>query len=182
MTRPALWRLGPGDREGNTEAVGRDGHHQVHPRITPRLLTQWLLPAAVLAGLFGMHVLTVEDSTGGHGALPQFTMTGHGVTGADTAVPAAVSAAVDGQAGLPGLVAAVLRSAADGMGGHGDLGSCILFLVVGGAALLLAWLAARRATQTASTTRPAGVTRSQVRRRGPPGRYRPRVALCVIRT
>lgn len=147
------------------------------------MLTRWLLLTAVLTGLFGMHVLTAEDSSGGHGAPPQITVTAHSPMTAGTGVPASTSTAPAGHtpAGEPGLFTAVLRSAPDGMGGNGDMGSCVLLLVVGGAALLLAWLAARRASRVAGITRPAGVTRGEVRRRGPPGRYRPRVALCVIR-
>ena len=95
------------------------------------------LLVAVLAGLFGMHVLTAEDGSGRHGGLPMISTSGH----ADMTVPAPsadpMPVVMDAVGSLPGI-AAVL-SADPGAGGvdHGAMAGCILFLVVGGAALIL---------------------------------------------
>ena len=139
---------------------------------------RWVLLAAVLAGLFGMHVLTAEDSgTGAHGALPMIATSAHdGMTVPDRAttqdVPATFDAADSG---------AVLLPAAPGSGGdHGAMAGCILFLVVGGAALILALLRHRGAPWATGLGRLAGIALTDLRRRGPPGAW-PRLALCVIR-
>jgi hypothetical protein len=163
--------------------MGRGTRHHADPGITLRVAARWVLLAAVLAGIFGMHVLTAGDDAGGHGALPMVGMLGH--HGMITDTPAltsdvAVTISVPAAAALPGAVAAVLRSA-DGSGGDGVMAGCILFLVVGAAALLLALLISRRATRAAGTAGLGGLTLTDLMRRGPPIRYRPRVALCVIR-
>jgi hypothetical protein len=130
-----------------------------------------VLLAAVLAGLFGMHVLTAEDS--GHGTLPMIATSAHdGTTGPDRATTQDVPAAMD---------AAVVLPAAPGSGGdHGAMAGCILFLVIGGAALILALLRHRGAPWATGLGRLAGMALTDLRRRGPPGLW-PRLALCVIR-
>ena len=134
-----------------------------------------MLLAAVLAGVFGMHVLSAEDSGGGHGALPMIATSAHDVmTGDDLAHRAAPAA--DARSG--GVV--VLRAAPGTGGDHGAMGGCILFLVVGGAALILALLRHRGAPWATGMGRLAGVALTDLRRRGPPGRW-PRLALGVIR-
>ena len=137
-----------------------------------------MLLAAVLAGLFGMHVLTAEDSgTGDHGTLPMIATSAHdGMTGPDRATTQAVPATTDAAGS-----GAVLLPAAPGSGGdHGPMAGCILFLVIGGAALILALLRHRGAPWTTGLGRLAGVALTDLRRRGPPGAW-PRLALCVIR-
>ncbi len=62
---------------------------------------------------------------------------------------------------------------------HGDMAGCVLFLVIGGAALLLLALA-RPAAGAGDHDRRAGGGRLGLRRRGPPDRW-PRIALSVIR-
>jgi len=139
---------------------------------------RWVLLAAVLAGLFGMHVLAPEDSgSGGHGLLPMIVTSAHdGMTGPARAttrdVPAIIDAADSG---------AVLLPAAPGSGGdHGAMVGCILFLVIGGAALILALLRHRGAPWATGLGRLAGIALTGIRRRGPPGAW-PRLPLCVIR-
>ena len=134
-----------------------------------------MLLAAVLAGVFGMHVLTAEDSrSGGHGALPMIAAAHDRMTGDDLAQQAAPAADAAGGG-------VVVLPAAPGTGGdHGAMGGCILFLVVGGAALILALLRHRGAPRATGTGRLAGMALTDLRRRGPPGRW-PRLALGVIR-
>jgi hypothetical protein len=148
--------------------------------VSPRLLLRGLLLGAVLAGIFGMHVLTADDGASGHGALPMISTAGHGMTGgAGTAVthdPRVVPA--------PQMspVAMASVSAADSGSGmtHGGMAACILFLAA--AALILVLLRYRRLTRSTGLGRAARSALTGIRRRGPPGRYRPRIALCVIRT
>jgi hypothetical protein len=52
------------------------------------------------------------------------------------------------------------------------MAGCILFLVVGAAAVLHALLTSRRATRAADIVRLGGFTLTDLMRRGPPGRYR----------
>jgi len=155
----------------NTDRVGRTGR---------RARRRWnaargVLLAAVLAGLFGMHVLTDEDS--GHGTLPMIATSAHdGMTGPDRATTKAVPATIDAADS-----GAVLLPAAPGSGGdHGTMAGCILFLVIGGAALILALLRHRGAPWATGLGRLAGIALTDLRRRGPPGAW-PRLALCVIR-
>ena len=135
-----------------------------------------MLLAAVLAGVFGMHVLSAEDSgSGGHGALPMIAASAHDrMTGDDLAHQAAPAADAAGGG-------VVVLPAAPGTGGdHGAMAGCILFLVVGGAALILAMLRHRGAPWATGMGRLAGMALTDLRRRGPPGRW-PRLALGVIR-
>jgi hypothetical protein len=137
-----------------------------------------VLLAAVLAGLFGMHVLTAEDSgTGGHGALLMIGTSAHdGMTGPALVTTLDVPATIDAADGG----AVLLPAAPDPGGDHGAMAGCILFLVIGGAALILALLRHRGAPWTTGLGRLAGIALTDLRRRGPPGAW-PRLALCVIR-
>jgi len=161
-------------RRWDTDRVGRTGRRARRRWNAAR----WVLLAAVLAGLFGMHVLTAEDSgSGGHGLLPMIATSAHdGLTDPARAttrdVPATIDAADSG---------AVLLPAAPGSGGdHGAMAGCILFLVIGGAALILALLRHRGAPWATGLGRLAGIALTDLRRRGPPAVW-PRLALCVIR-
>ena len=60
------------------------------------------------------------------------------------------------------------------------MAGCILFLVVGGAALILLLVRHRDGYGTTGLGRLASIAVTDMRRRGPPGRW-PRLALCVIR-
>jgi len=141
-----------------------------------------MLLAAVLAGLFGMHVLTAEDGTCQHGALPMIGTSGHAdMTGHDPSPADAMPVAMDANGSVAGI-GVVVTPADPGSGGddHGAMACCILFLAVGGAALILLLLRYRNGQGTTGLGRLAGTAVTDLRRRGPPGRW-PRLALCVIR-
>lgn len=156
------------------------------------LSVRWVLLLAVLAGLFGMHVLTAEATDGGHGSLPTVAHVGHAMAqsvpadamghspsaGSDAAVLVGSPLAVPGDAG-------VTADAPMNTGGmptdHGGLGGCILFLAIGGTLMLLLTLVSRAQLGAATAWLPSLLAWGGAPRRGPPGRERPRVALCVIR-
>lgn len=125
-------------------------------------LIRWVLLLAVIAGVFGMHVLTPGDGPG-HGMVPAAMPDDHH-TAATVPEPAPSGPSM---AELPsGSV-------------HGDMAGCVLFLVVGGAALLLMALARLSPAAHDSEHRIHGL-RLDLRRRGPPDGW-PRLALNVIR-
>jgi|GEM_PF-1076349 len=142
---------------------------------------RWALLAGVLAGLFGMHVLTAEDGSGGHGGLPMIGTSGH----PDMTVPVQSPAdpmpvVMDAIGSLPGTAAVLSADPGAGGGDHGAMAGCILFLVVGGAALTLLLLRLREGQGTTGLGRFASIAVTDMRRRGPPRRWT-RLALCVIR-
>jgi hypothetical protein len=164
----------------NTESMERVRHQQPSRGSTPGKVRRWLLLAAVIAGIFGMHVLTAEDGTSRHGALPMISTAGHAeMTGHDPQLAGALPLAVDAAVGMAG-VAAVTADGPGSGGDHGAMAGCILFLAVGAAALILVLLRLRGGPGLAGIGRLAGTSVSDMRRRGPPGRW-PRLALCVIR-
>ena len=139
------------------------------------------LLAAVLAGLFGMHVLTAEDSSGGHGGLPMINTSGHAdMTGPALSPADPMPVVMDAVGSLPGIAALLSADPGAGGGDDGAMAGCILFLVVGGATLILLLLRLREGQETTGLGRFAGIAVTDMRRRGPPGRW-PRLALCVIR-
>lgn len=145
-----------------------------------------ILLAAVLAGLLGMHVLTAEDGASRHGALPMISTAGHdGLTGHDDPTSAGIMPAMAATGDLPAGGALVTHSTlaptepAPG-DDHGAMAGCILFLVIGGTALILLLLRRRNMSGTTGFGRLVGPVLTEIRRRGPPG-CRPRIALCVIR-
>jgi hypothetical protein len=140
-----------------------------------------ILLAAVLAGLFGMHVLTAEDGTSRHGALPMISAAGpHDPTGHEP-TPADTMPAMNATGDLPvSGDAVVVPGEPAPAGDHGAMAGCILFLVIGGAALMLLLLHHRNTSSTTRSGRLPGPVLTEIRRRGPPGRW-PRLALCVIR-
>ena len=153
-----------------------------HP-VTPRLLLRGMLLAAVLAGIFGMHVLTADDGANGHGALPMIGTAGHtaamsgGHEMAALSDPQVLTAAE--MTPVP-VVTEFLANSGSGMS-HGAMAACTLFLAAA-AALILGLLRYHRLTRSTGPDPAARSALTAIRRRGPPGRYRPRVALCVIRT
>lgn len=167
--------------------MGRVERERLTGPVALRLLIRGLLLASVLSGIFGMHVLTADDGGTGHGALPVISAAGHdGMTEPDAATSTAtgaITASAENTGGAPLLVAAAAVLAPDpGSGmGHGAMTGCILFLAAGAAALLAALLRQRRITGSTGPGRFARTALTDLRRRGPPGRYRSRAALCVIR-
>ena len=146
------------------------------PRPTVRVvMLRWLLVSLVLTGVIAMHVLSQHDAAGGHhgsiidepaavAAMSELGVHG-GHDGADMGAAAAV--------GAPMVMPAV-------PGGDPSMAACILFLVVGAGAVVLALLAglrrriepfAARASASVATTVP----------RGPPLIGPPRISLCVLR-
>lgn len=156
---------------------------------------RWVLLLAVLAGLFGMHVLTAESSSGGHGALPTAAGAGEhsashsgghdsATDHADPALTGSLPEPAEMAMGTTWAAGAAAAEAPDPGGmpeGHGGLSGCILFMVIGGALVLLVLLSARAWPAAFAAWSATWTAWGQVRRRGPPGRDRPRVALCVIR-
>lgn len=140
-------------------------------RVIARAVARWLLLVAVAAGVFGMHALTAEDTGHGHGVLP--VASGPAADHAGMNPAAAAVSAFD-----PGGFQTVAGDAGHG-GDTATMAGCLLFLVVGAAALIAALLRALRSSDRAAADRAAAAL-TGVRRRAPP--RRPRVALCVIRT
>lgn len=157
-----------GGRVGDASSVNREPGGELNPGRagkTPMILLRWTLFAALLAGLLGMHVLTVGHRDEGHGTLP-VSIGQHVPMDAPSLDPAEPAA---GPAALPGV------------GGPEGMAGCILFLAAGVGAAVLA-LRRRRFTEAhPSAPPPPGVGAvTGVLRRGPPRRT-PRAALCVIR-
>ena len=163
------------NRRWNSGGVGWTDR-QVRRLSTAARLT---LLAAVLAGLFGMHVLTPEDGSSGHGGLPMIGRPGHAdMTGPAPSAVDPVPVVMEAVGGLPGIAAMLSADPASGGGDHGATAGCILFLVVGGTALILLLLRLREGQGTTALGWFAGIAVTDMR--GPPGRW-PRLALCVIR-
>jgi hypothetical protein len=148
-------------------------------RVSPRLLLRGLLLITVLAGIFGMHVLTADDDAGGHGALSMISTAGHGMAGGPGTATTHDPRVMPAPQMAPVTIATVSADSGSGMT-HGGMAACILFL--GAAALVLVLLRYRRLTRSTGPGRAALSALTGIRRRGPPVRYRPRIALCVIRT
>ena len=132
---------------------------------TPTILLRWTLFAALLAGLLGMHVLTVGHRDEGHGTLPV-------PIGEHEQMDAVILDPVEPAAG---------PAARPDVGGPQGMAGCILFLAAGVGAAVLALLRRRFTDAPPSAPPPPRVGAvTGVLRRGPPRRT-PRVALCVIR-
>jgi hypothetical protein len=152
------------------------------PRRVPRQLAavsaRWLMVGLVIAGIVGMHVLSVQDPGEGHGMVmtPQSMESdwadGHGDLSAGPMVMSG--------AGAPGQATVAPSVAAGGNGMSGSMVMCLLFLGAGAAALALLVLHMRRADgpvrHPSRTGRGWGCLL-----RGPPGADPPRIALCVLR-
>lgn len=128
-----------------------------------------------------MHVLTGGDMSGHHEPLPAV---GHSLISASSEMSHQMSP--QGQPRQPvdveasGATTATPTGAGRGMVDD-SMAACILFLVVGGAAAVLALLASRRRLPVDADLVRRGAPRMGVMRRGPPGRDRPRIALCISR-
>ena len=150
---------------------------------------RWTLLAAVLAGLFGMHVLTDGDSPSGHGDLAPVGAAGQSsssnlvMTGMPRDLPTASDSVPASNASSPSVavISAVSAAPTVPMGaGHG-MSPCVLFLVAVGSAVLLALLASRWPATTCGLLAAVTAIWGELRRRGPPGPERRRIALCVTR-
>jgi len=138
-----------------------------------------MLLAAVLAGLFGMHVLTDGDDDSVHGDLAPIPAAAQSSSGDH--VMTGVRREVGGTPVNARSAAVVSTAPNGGLGaGHG-MAQCVLFLLTVGSALLLALLASRWPATTCGPLAAVTVMWCDLRRRGPPGPERPRIALCVTR-
>ena len=156
-----------------------------------RLVCRWLLLAAVMTGVFAMHVLDAgHDSP--RAASPS---AGHDMSGtADHSAGHDMFSTADHSAGHGTgdapvddrdvgavLIAADTTVDLGSEDGHGpEMAGCILFLVVGGVSLVLALLRRASLPDRGAAAGRAGIRPSDQRRRGPPTHW-PREALCVIR-
>ena len=150
------------------------------PRLRARsVVLRWLLVSLVLTGIIAMHVLSQHDDAGGHhgsmiqdnaAAVSNLAPPHDGHDEADTAAPVSIAVAV---------AAPMLTPAAPDNNGA-DMAACILFLVIGAGALLLALLTAvRRRFESFTARGVSGLVAAAPR--GPPLIGPPRISLCVLR-
>ena len=162
----------------------RPGRHRGSPAWTA---VRWTLLAAVLAGLFGMHVLSDGDDTSGHGDLAPLGAAGQSPSGTDvmTGMPRNLPTAFDSgstsNTSSVAVISAVWAAPTVPMGPGHTMAQCVLFLVAVGSALLLALLASRWPATTGGLLAAVTTIWGELRRRGPPGPERRRIALCVTR-
>jgi hypothetical protein len=152
----------------------------VGPRTGVRAaLLRWVLVSLLLTGVIAMHVLSQHDAGSGHhgsiidesAAVPVGQHSGHGAADlAGAAVPDMAGAAVTGTPMLtpvdPGPVGV-------------SMANCILFLVIGAGALVLALLTAMRRRVASSVGHSNSAVTSVSR--SPPRIGPPRISLCVLR-
>ena len=172
------------DTDRMADVDRRPGRHRGSPAWTA---VRWTLLAAVLAGLFGMHVLTDGDNASGHGDLAPVRAAAQSSSSTDvmTSMPRDLPTASDSGSTLNtssvAVISAVSAAPTVPMGAGDGMAQCVLFLFTVGSAVLLALLASRWPATTGGL--PAAVTTiwGELRRRGPPGPERRRIALCVTR-
>ena len=139
-------------------------------------LGRWVLLLAVIAGVLGMQVLTAGDGPG-HDMLPTPAPAADHDGHLGMAQPAAESSLRSMPE--PSLIEPLAAPQPSGFE-HGDVAGCVLFLVIGGALLLLALALARAGGGRDDRDRRAAGLLLDLRRRGPPDGW-PRVALGVLR-
>jgi len=145
------------------------------------LATRWVLVGTVLSGVIAMHVLGAHEAGGGHGMVieGQQLAAGASVSEPGGTMTMSMPAAESTPAAAAELSAVVLMPAMPG-GSMGAMATCVLFLVVGAATVLLALLASGSARTSISRQRwCAGLL--DLSPRGPPGSGLPRISLCVLR-
>jgi hypothetical protein len=139
----------------------------------------------VLAGLFGMHVLTDGDSPSGHGDLAPVRAAAQSSSSNDvmTGMPRDLPTAFDsGSAVTTSSVAVVSAAPTVPMGAGHKMAQCVLFLVTVGSALLLALLASRWPATTGGLLAAVTAIWASYAAAVHPGRERRRrIALCVTR-
>jgi len=139
-----------------------------------------VLVGAVLTGVIAMHVLSAHQAGGGHGMVLHGQQLAGGTSVSEHAgtmtmsMPAAESTPAAAEFG-----AAVLIPAMPG-GSMGSMATCILFLVVGAATVLLA-LPTSGSARTSMPTQRLFAGLLDLSPRGPPGSGAPRISLCVLR-
>ena len=157
-----------------------------------RLVVRWLLVGAVIVGVLAMHVLGEPDGTTravpadrmssvavlalpGSPAMAStaMSMTGAAVDALDRSAPALVAIADRPSHLLPVSVAL------PGMGGMAAMTCCVLFLITGAGALLLAMLRALRSRLDLQTN--CSTTQLTAGPRAPPVRRALRLSLCILR-
>jgi hypothetical protein len=161
----------------------RPGRHRGSPAWTA---VRWTLLAAVLAGLFVMHVLSDGDDASGHGDLAP-VVAGQSSSGTDVMtgmprdLPTASGSGAASNTSSVAVVSAVWAAPTVPMGAGDGMAQCVLFLVAVGSALLLALLASRWPATTGGLLAAVTTIWGELRRRGPPRPERRRIALCVTR-
>lgn len=165
--------------------MGRSGQRQCWA------VARGVVLAAVLTGLFAMHVLTGEGAGSGHGVMPMMGVASHGGSAGHDPSMAGTAAVMGEPVSDPSssvdavwsqeAAAAAVGPVDPGPGtGHAAMVGCVLFLVLGGAALSLVLLRHRGPLAAAGLGRLTAAGWTDLRRRGPPLGW-PRVCLSVIR-
>jgi hypothetical protein len=144
---------------------------------------RWTLLAAVLTGLFGMHVLTDGDNASGHGDLAPVGAAAQSSSSnlVMTGMPRASDSDPAVNTSSMAVISAVSTAPTVPMGAGHTMAQCVLFLVTVGSALLLALLASRWPAPTGGLLAAVTAIWGELRRRGPPRPKRRRIALCVTR-
>ena len=168
------------DTDRMADVDRRPGRRRGSPAWTA---VRWTLLAAVLAGLFGMHVLTDGDNASGHGDLAPVRAAAQSSSSTDvmTSMPRDLPTASDSgstsNTSSVAVISAVWAAPTVPMGAGHAMSQCVLFLVAVGSALLASRWPATTCGLLAAVTAIWG----ELRRRGPPGPERRRIALCVTR-
>lgn len=153
---------------------GSGRHPELH---TPRWpAARWLLIGMVLSGLVAMHILSQHQAAGGHGMFIGHPQPASGVSGHQhqdeptNGMPLTVSADHGAALAAPAWPA----------GSVGSMAACVLFLIVGGGAVLSTRSATGRARTPVDDGRLSS-GRLDLAPRGPPEGAPPRISLCVLR-
>ena len=159
-TGPGACRSASGcqpDTDHVADVDRRPGRRRGSPAWTA---VRWTLLAAVLAGLFGMHVLSDGDNASGHGdlapvgAAAQSSSSNRRHDGHAAGPPTASDSGAASNTSSVAVVSAVWAAPTVPMGAGHAMAQCVLFLVAVGSALLLALLASRWPAQPAVCSPP----------------------------
>lgn len=144
------------------------------------LMGRWLLVGLVVAGVFGMHVLSAPDHGVGHGMV----MTAQAMDSEQASVhgsaPSTSTIQMDGhfevrsdQASAPAVPSTPPPMPA-------AMAMCLLFLAAAGAVVAILTLAGGRSDRAAGQRSATGLGLGHSWR-DPPGAAPPRIALCILR-